>query len=69
MAEFAQSDNLILVRGLWNPALLDELEAFPNGLHDDQVDASSGAFTELSVVATATPGIPTVAAKLQWSRR
>lgn len=36
-----------IVRGFWNDALLDELEAFPEGEHDDQVDALSGAFNAL----------------------
>jgi predicted phage terminase large subunit-like protein len=33
-----------IVRGTWNLEFLDELEAFPNVSHDDQVDALSGAF-------------------------
>jgi len=37
-------DELIyVVRGEWNQALFDEMDAFPNGEHDDQVDAISGA--------------------------
>lgn len=36
-----------LVQGNWIGAYLDELEAFPMGGHDDQVDASSGAFSQL----------------------
>lgn len=38
--------NIKLVQGNWNNAFLDELEAFPMGGHDDQVDASSGAFSQ-----------------------
>jgi predicted phage terminase large subunit-like protein len=34
-----------LVKGEWNAEYLDELEAFPNGEHDDQVDATSLAFS------------------------
>jgi len=34
-------------------------------LHDDQVDACSGAFAELGLVAMAMPEVPTVAAKLR----
>lgn len=37
-----------LLRGEWIPAFLDEVEAFPNGAHDDQVDALSGAFKQLA---------------------
>jgi hypothetical protein len=36
-----------LVEGQWNRALIDELCAFPNGAHDDQVDAASAAFRSL----------------------
>jgi len=39
--------NVKLVRGGWNDAFLDELETFPLGIHDDQVDAASDAFNEL----------------------
>lgn len=39
----AQVGNIALVRAPWNEAFLDELEAFPEGDHDDQVDALSGA--------------------------
>jgi predicted phage terminase large subunit-like protein len=42
-----EAGNMFLVRGHWLGAYLDELEAFPEGSHDDQVDASSGAFTML----------------------
>lgn len=39
--------NVYLVRGTWNGEFLDELEGFPHGGHDDQVDAASGAFGHL----------------------
>jgi len=42
-----EAGNVALVRGAWNAAYLDELCAFPNGVNDDQVDASSGAFNQL----------------------
>jgi predicted phage terminase large subunit-like protein len=45
VAEFGQ---VKLVRGAWNQAYLNELSQFPDGAHDDQVDASSGAFNELT---------------------
>ena len=37
-----------LVGGPWNPVFVEELCAFPNGAHDDQVDAASAAFRALS---------------------
>lgn len=33
----------------WHDAFLGELADFPNGRHDDQVDAASGAFNKLAV--------------------
>ena len=43
----AEAGNLKMVRAVWNSAYLDELTSFPNAAHDDQVDASSGAFNIL----------------------
>ena len=43
-----EAGNVKLVRGPWNMAYLDELTAVPNGAHDDQLDASSGAFNRLA---------------------
>jgi predicted phage terminase large subunit-like protein len=41
--------NVKLVRGDWNTPYLNELAGFPHGSHDDQVDASSLAFTKLAL--------------------
>jgi len=46
----AEVGNVKLIAGAWNAAYLDELCAFPDGPHDDQVDASSGAFAKLATV-------------------
>jgi predicted phage terminase large subunit-like protein len=43
-----QHGNIDVVRGAWNEAYFDELEAFPSTAHDDQVDASADAFNELA---------------------
>ena len=48
----AEAGNVKLVRGEWNKDFLDEVDDFPNGGHDDQVDSASGGFTK---VATAIP--------------
>lgn len=55
LAAQCEARNVKLVRGDWNAAYLDELTMFPNGRHDDQVDATSGAFAKLvgAVVAVA----------------
>lgn len=39
--------NVLMLRGAWNNELVDEMRLFPNGAHDDQVDALSRAFAEL----------------------
>jgi predicted phage terminase large subunit-like protein len=43
----AEAGNIKLVMGTWINTFLDEIEAFPNGSHDDQVDTVSGAFEVL----------------------
>lgn len=40
--------NVLMLRGSWNKRLADEMRLFPNGKHDDQVDALSRAFYELT---------------------
>ena len=44
----AEAGNVKLVLGDWNKDFLDEAEIFPNGRHDDMVDAVSGALTMLT---------------------
>ena len=47
--------NVMLLRGDWNADLIAEMRLFPNGRHDDQVDALSRAFGELIGAADASP--------------
>lgn len=44
----AKAGNVFLLRGDWNDAFLSELDTFPNGEHDDQVDTSAYAFAKLA---------------------
>lgn len=45
----AEGGNLKLLRAWWNELFLNEHVAFPTkGVHDDQVDACSGAFNQLT---------------------
>jgi predicted phage terminase large subunit-like protein len=39
----------------WNRECIDELANFPQGQHDDIVDAVSGAFSDLTTRQTADP--------------
>lgn len=39
--------NVLMLRASWNELLMDEMRMFPNGAHDDQIDALSRAFAHL----------------------
>ena len=47
VATASEQHNVYIINGEYVNSLLDELEAFPIGSHDDQVDALSGAFEQL----------------------
>ncbi|SDK40937.1 phage terminase large subunit [Bradyrhizobium ottawaense] len=42
-----EAKNVKMVKGHWNQCFTDELEMFPLGVNDDQVDAASDAFNSL----------------------
>ena len=44
----AEAGNIKILRANWNEELFTEFENFPEGKHDDIVDAMSGAFSELT---------------------
>lgn len=46
VAAAAYNRLISIVRAPWNDLFLSELEGFPDGAHDDQVDALAGAFTD-----------------------
>jgi predicted phage terminase large subunit-like protein len=50
LASQCEAGNVRIVKGPWVHHFLEELVGFPNGAHDDQVDAASGAFAELAAV-------------------
>jgi len=39
--------NVLMLKAPWNDALISEMRLFPNGAHDDQIDALSRAFERL----------------------
>ena len=39
--------NVLMLRGSWNKGLIEEMRMFPNGRHDDRIDACSRAFSLL----------------------
>ena len=56
----SEQGKLAVVRANWTQAFIDELCAFPEGLHDDQVDALSGGMTMLSAATGAIDDIAKV---------
>lgn len=44
--------NVKMLKGAWNKTLIDEMRLFPNGNHDDSIDACSRAYAELINGAT-----------------
>lgn len=51
MAAQINIGNVSMVRAPWNDALVAEMRVFPNVAHDDQIDACSRAFNELTAKA------------------
>lgn len=56
LAAQAEAGNVKVVRGAWNDRFLRTLHQFPDGAHDDAVDAASGAFNELARGPVRQPG-------------
>jgi predicted phage terminase large subunit-like protein len=54
VSAFAEATRIEVVRAPWNDAFYHEAEQFPNGSHDDQIDAVSGAYGELMATAEVT---------------
>jgi len=52
-----QAGNVDVVQGVWLEGFLSELEAFPDGRYDDQVDAASDAFAELARPSIRHPAV------------
>lgn len=48
VASYAHAGNVYVVLGSWLSDFLDEIDLFPLGSHDDQVDGLTGAFNELA---------------------
>ncbi|NIU03775.1 MAG: terminase [Gammaproteobacteria bacterium] len=57
-----------LMRGPWNRRFLDELAAFPEGRHDDQVDGASLAFRRLTAGGSRRAGPSASEGASKWRR-
>jgi len=55
VAARVNAGRVLMVKAAWNRALLDEIAVFPQGEHDDQVDALSGAYGMLESMPMAAP--------------
>lgn len=60
--------NVSMLKSGWNDQLIDEMRMFPNGTFDDQIDAGSDAFTEISAIYTGNIEIETTSemTKMDW---
>lgn len=54
----AKAGNVFILRGPWNDAFLAELDTFPAGEHDDQVDPAAYAFAKLAEARFVGVSIP-----------
>lgn len=48
LASRADAGDVSVVKAPWNETWLNEIELFPDGFHDDQVDATTGAYNMLT---------------------
>lgn len=46
-ASQVNAGNVVMVKGAWNEAMVEEMRLFPNGTYDDQVDAVARGFNGL----------------------
>jgi predicted phage terminase large subunit-like protein len=47
LAAQAEAGNVKILKAPWNEAFFDEMDVFPFGKHDDQIDGAADAFNEL----------------------
>jgi len=50
-----QGGLMLLLKGAWNEAFIDERVSFPRGKNDDQVDAASSAYNKLLEMISKKP--------------
>lgn len=64
-----EADNVVLLKGGWNQAFINEHLSFPKGLNDDQVDAASSAYVKLSGGITDSGMVAYAKRKLQEAQQ
>jgi len=55
LSSSAEAGNIKLVSGEWNEDFLAEFNRFPGGSHDDQVDATAGAYNKIGQLISERP--------------
>jgi predicted phage terminase large subunit-like protein len=55
----ASRGDIKVLNGVWLNAFMSELEIFPNGAHDDQVDAVAAAYSQLALNVMIDSPLPT----------
>ena len=63
-----EAGNVRVVRGPWNDTFFDEIDVFPLGRHDDQIDAAAGAFNLLADASNAQGWIDMLASRAAIAR-
>lgn len=66
LASQLNAGNVVLFAGEWNGAFVEELRQFPYGTHDDQVDATAGAFNKLTGGVDLTDAEPELSNAFSW---
>jgi predicted phage terminase large subunit-like protein len=66
LASAMHAGNVAVTAAPWLSAFLDELDAFPNGPHDDQVDAAAGAYHAIARLQGIREASPAVASLFDW---
>ncbi len=65
----AQANNVKIMAGYYNQALFNEMDLYPYGDHDDQVDALSGAHIQVSTEGFLQEAVPVVQDIFDWRSR
>jgi predicted phage terminase large subunit-like protein len=66
LSKAAEAKKVKLARGEWISKWLNELEAFPDGHNDDQVDSAAGAYNQLTAGTEIRVASPQVERLFRW---
>lgn len=66
LSKQAQAGNVWMMKGFWNNAFFNEMDLYPFGDHDDQIDSCSGAANQLLDSSFIRQAIPAVSQMFAW---